>query len=269
MEQQDRAIDRLMSDTNDYLKELVVKASRGDSVSQSALENKLPLLFTFWSTSLANILVKYNQKAVDLARGQAISVTEVFNDSTISKKIDAVTTKFKDSIERTLFSRRLFDDNKSLGSRIKTIERQYLGSVKDVIRVGIKDGRSARQIASDIDNILLRKDYKVWTSPLDWFRQATGRDVTTARRGGSLDVSTYRIARTEINETYRLATVKAHQNQPWVRGFRWSLSPAHAVECICEDYDGQVFKDESELPHTHPHCMCIVTPELVDPEEIQ
>ena len=77
-----------------------------------------------------------------------------------------------------------------------------------------------------------------------------------------------RIARTEASRVLNTAIVEAHKDNPFCKGFRWVLNPAHKIEDICDKYANVDFglgrgvfpKGKQPLCPAHPHCMCKLEP---------
>ena len=143
----------------------------------------------------------------------------------------------------------------------------------DIITVDLKAGKSAKEMASDLDNFLKPDPNKPWTGPFQWYREKFGYKVAkqpAGRAAGSLHFNAIRIARTEINHTYRMSTLKLHDGQQWVDGYDWNLSPAHPATDICDDWArGSPYRDQAEIEGLgHPHCMCFITVRLKAKNEL-
>jgi hypothetical protein len=218
--------------------------------------------------NFTNILIKYNVQVTELAGKQVLDDIKKYKNPKFNEDIQKSIDKRTAIIENSITARTVLG-GASIGSRIKSIEKAYIKTVSDIVKVGNIEGWSAKQVAQEIDNIISPSGEKKWVSPYDWFRKIHRGDVT-GRRSGSVSYNSYRIARTELAETYRLETIAYHSGKPWILGFRWNLSDAHPnIGCECEDLDGKVFEDEADVPHApHPLCLCYITPELVDPKEL-
>ena len=77
-----------------------------------------------------------------------------------------------------------------------------------------------------------------------------------------------RIARTETSRVLNTAVVESYKDNPFCKGFRWVLNPAHKIEDICDKYANVDFglgrgvfpKGKQPLCPAHPHCMCKLIP---------
>jgi|GEM_PF-1128338 len=77
-----------------------------------------------------------------------------------------------------------------------------------------------------------------------------------------------RIARTEVANTYHLAIIKQTEEDEFVIGYRWELSPAHERPDICDVYAsvnfglGKGVWPKKRVPRrkAHPHCTCLLIP---------
>lgn len=269
IQQQDKEIDVLMKDTKDEVIKYAVKSrDRDNKIDERKFDNYIKYVFAFWALNFTNILIKYNVKVSELAGKQVLEDIKKYKDPKFSENIQKSINERTAIIENSLIARNVLG-GASIGSRIKSIEKAYIKTVSDIVKVGYQEGWSAKRVASEIDNIISPSGEKKWVSPYEWFRKTHDGDVT-GRRSGSVSYNSYRIARTELAETYRLETLAYHSGQPWILGFKWNLSDAHPdIGCECEDLDGQIFEDEADVPHApHPNCMCYITPVTVNPNDI-
>jgi len=77
-----------------------------------------------------------------------------------------------------------------------------------------------------------------------------------------------RIARTEVANTYHLAIIKQTEEDEFVIGYKWELSPAHERPDICDVYAsvnfglGKGIWPKKRVPRrkAHPHCTCLLIP---------
>jgi hypothetical protein len=267
--EQEKEIDVLMKDTrNEVLKYSAKSTDRDGKLDEDKFDKYIKYIFAFWALNFTNLLVKYNAKVSELAGQEVLENIKKYKDPEYEKSIKDSIDKRTGIVEKTIISRTVLG-GASIGSRIKSIEKAYIKTVSDIVKVGNLEGWSAKQVASEIDNIISPSGEKKWVSPFEWFRKTHKGDVS-GRRAGSVSYNSYRIARTELAETYRLETLAYHSGQPWILGFRWNLSESHPdIRCECEELDGQVFEDEKDVPHApHPNCLCYITPEMVDPSEL-
>jgi len=195
-----------------------------------------------------------------------------------AKKVAAITDKavkefdyFKQRNENITKARQVFDD-KTIGQRIKIVKGATKKTVQNIVAVGVEKGKSAREIAKDIDGYVnpIKGNYK---SPFDYYRQRFDKKTISQSvkkagyvREGSVSYQAQRIARTEINMTQREVTSRLYKKVPFVKGFNWNLSLSHPdLGCECEKLSKT--NPHKAVPETpHPNCMCYVTTELIDPK---
>lgn len=149
-------------------------------------------------------------------------------------------------------SERYYRDGLNLSTRLYNLEQNTRKLVEDTIVQGITEQVSARDLAKRMEGAL-------------------------AKMGAANPrYNAMRIARTEINNAHREASVIAAQIDPesgtlkeYVRGIRWHLSASHPKPDICDwfasaDPDGLgpgVYLPGS-VPVDHPHGLCFTTTEL-------
>jgi len=169
---------------------------------------------------------------------------------------------YKNILQRT------WGDGITTEQRIKTIERESINVVRNIVEVSIRDGASALQLAERIQDYVKPADNGRRVSPFTWYRERFGAKVKKIERGevpaGSVNYNAFRIARTEINRTYREAVGVLHDGKPWVEGYTWNLSGAHPEKDICDEWAANSpYKNFIDLPKGHPNCMCYVTTNLL------
>ncbi len=80
---------------------------------------------------------------------------------------------------------------------------------------------------------------------------------------GGVSYAAKRLGRTELNNAFHTTQIAAHQDEPWVTGFKWNLSGSHPRADRCNDYaedehvtgwDAGVFKKEEVPGKPHPQC---------------
>lgn len=117
----------------------------------------------------------------------------------------------------------------------------------------VLSGASAREIAKSVSSLI---------------------DPSTP---GGVSYAAMRLGRTELNNAFHTTSVRLASEQPWVSGMKWHLSSSHPEGDVCDEYafgqhfrgGGQgVFKVDQVPGKPHPQCLCYVTPELPDDDEI-
>ena len=118
-----------------------------------------------------------------------------------------------------------------------------LGVVNKRINLALLRGQSAQEAARDIAR-LIRPDVP-----------------------GGISYAAMRLARTEINNAFHYESIRATREMPWVTGYKWHTSNSHPEPDICNTYANKPPFRKTEVPaKPHPHCLCYITPETVDPE---
>lgn len=161
-------------------------------------------------------------------------------------------------------------DGRNILQRIKLIQGGAIKTARNIIARGMEDGKSAKLIAAELQAYVMpTTNLKI--APWSVYRARFGRQMSFVPAGiasGSIAYNAFRIARTEINQTYREAAVALTKGKPWVKGWKWNLSHSHPVLDECDDYAGHgLYKTEDEIPHSHPNCFCFVTTEVMSPDE--
>lgn len=137
-----------------------------------------------------------------------------------------------------------------LSNRVYRNRDLAMGKITQVINAGLLQGKSAKEIANDVEQYINPKT-----------------------RGG-VRYAAMRLARTEINNAFHFSAIRHTREMPWVTGYKWHLSGSHprADECnlmASRDHNGMgpgIYNKRSVPGKPHPHCLCYVTAVTVDPK---
>jgi hypothetical protein len=266
--------EREVVDLTDSTRDKVATAVQKYHNDESRLISSINPIMAVWAVSFLYLLTKDNAEANSIISEREINlINDKYNSppltGLIQKTADNLSTKFP-----AYFATRKFPDGIAIGQRIKSVAGSTKKTMIDIITVGMKEGKSAKVIAGDLDNFLKPSPSQIWTGPFQWYREKFGykvKKVPAGRAAGSLHFNSIRIARTEINYTYRQELLNLHDKKPWVDGFDWKLSGAHPKTDICDDWAaGSPYKDKAEVEGLgHTHCMCYITVRLKKLEDIE
>lgn len=155
----------------------------------------------------------------------------------------------------------------SLAGRFTTIISGSEKVVDSIIRRGIAEGWSAWDIAKKVGQYISPDRRGKLVAPWTIIRRERGLPISYVPEGvpaGAVDYNALRIARTEIINSYRRATIESSRDNPFVVGWRWVLSPAHPKCDICDEWAAHdeglgegVYSDPVEVSSLgHPNCLC-------------
>lgn len=152
--------------------------------------------------------------------------------------VDALTTRY-------------YRDGLRLSDRLYQLDRAARTVIEDTLVQGVTEGLSARNLAARM------------------------RDNLAAAGASNPRYQAMRIARTEINNAHREATVRAAIDpvtgaaRSYLQGVRWNLSGSHPAADICDVWAahdeglGPGVYSPGTTPVDHPNGLCYLTPELV------
>lgn len=256
----------------DIDKELVHLSSEIEGLSKknqpSDLQIKVaPIIQGFFLGWFANLIVNNSTKTAEINGAWHINeVNEHFN-GLYTESITQKTQQTTNYLTNTLLQRKDPFNGITIGEKITWLSSGSLNAVRNIIRVGIDEGWSNVQMAKNIENYVIKPDVSLWTSPFEYFRKAFGyeRRQPSLIPAGSIEYNAKRIARTEINNTWRQATLLSYKDMPWIAGYDWNLSPSHPVVDICDEWaEGSPYTYEEISKFGHPHCMCNITVRFKD-----
>lgn len=106
-----------------------------------------------------------------------------------------------------------------------------------IIDKGLAKGLSARELSKEVRGLV---------------------DPSTP---GGVSHAAMRLARSEINNAYHMASKEERESRPWVERVEWRLSNSHPRPDICNDLrDAGPYLPREVPEKPHPHCLCYTAP---------
>lgn len=193
--------------------------------------------------------------------------------------------RMKPEQERQYFTsnepaRKAFKARKTAGLNLSDRVWRYTDQFKEEIEMGIdlglRDGRSAAEIARDLRQYLQHPD-KLFRRVRDEHGNLHLSSRAAAYHPGagvyrSSQKNAVRLARTEINMAYRTADYERWKSLDFVVGIRVMLSNNHTLNGrpfvdICDDLKGD-YPKTFKFTGWHPACRCFAVPILKTEEEL-
>ena len=257
----DVLINQLRLDTQNAVK---ANTNRKEELVYGAFIGIFGGLINSYAGDFGEDITFYNTNVATLASAHYSSlITGLFGDDpeyfiSIDKFLKQA-EKYPNIVQKNILARNFPTDGVAIGDRIKTIKGEALEVVKAILKVGIREGASAEQIAYSIDAYIAGGSKVSGVTPFQWVKDAEGlikQSKLVSHPRGTISSNSLRIARTEINETYRQATTLLNEGYPWNGGYNWVLSPSHIGPDICDDYAASNPYKADDRPRSHPYCMC-------------
>lgn len=181
---------------------------------------------------------------------------------------EAASSKYADTVEKTVLSRKNPFDNKSTAQRIVTLKKGNEKIVRDLITQGIDKHLSVNQLARSIQQYIdpLSQAGKRFTAgnAVDYRAVQAGKKLPK----GSIRYNAVRIARSEIMQTYDRAAEDYYKDQPYFTGWNWFLSNTHTGFDDCDTLaNSNPHKTMPDRPH--PQCTCDVRPNVASLSEFE
>lgn len=171
----------------------------------------------------------------------------------------------------------------TLSNRVWNLAGNAKIDLEIIIQNGIKEGKSADDIARSVEGYLnepdrlFRKVRNKETGELELSEAAKkyhpGQGVYRSSYKNAL-----RLAITEINAAYRRAEWESYQNNPLIIGYRIELSNNHTVVIngkvrtlydICDVMAGKEYPKTFLWTGWHPHCRCRMIPIMISDEDFK
>jgi len=181
---------------------------------------------------------------------------------------EALSSKYADTVEKTVLTRKSPFDGKSIEQRIVTIQRGNIKVVERLLAQGIDADLSVNQLARSIQSYIdpLSQAGKRFTkgNAIDYRAVQAGKTLPK----GSIRYNAVRIARSEIMRTYDQASIDFYQGQPYATGWDWFLSNTHSGNDDC-DYLASQNPHKKPPQRPHPQCACDLRPHVASLAEFE
>jgi hypothetical protein len=254
----DDILNQLLSDTNRAFS----RYSDGTAIrNRNALGKSVLNGLGSFIIAFGGVIANRNAEIVSANIRQ--SLNDIGKQNAIAyRQFEKRTANIPQEFKKSLLIRKRYGDGKTIQNRIKTIQKGAEKTVINIIGVGMDKGKTAKEIALDIQRYIKPSSMGRGLSPLEYYRQhwsvaTTPRDL----RAGSIEGNALRIARTEIATTNREVVYQMFKDDPEVRGFKWLLSPSHPLPDICDVYAEHneglgkgVWTTPPSTPHPNCHC---------------
>lgn len=159
----------------------------------------------------------------------------------------------------------------NLSNRVWNITEDYISNLEDAVSVSLERGMSAAELSRSVRDYLVNPD-KLFRRVRDNDKFRLSKRAKAYHPGAGVYRSSYknamRLARSEINMSYRYAEYTRYQQLDFIVGFEVKRS-GRVFDCsVCEALAGKYPKD-FKFTGWHPQCRCYVVPILKTDDEIQ
>lgn len=164
------------------------------------------------------------------------------------------------------------DYTRELSKRVWAIGEQFGKEMELAIDTALLNGTSAKDLSREVRG-LLREPHKLFRRVRDKRGELQLSKAARAYKPGqgvyrSSFKNAMRLASTETNISYRSSDYERWNALDFVQGIEIDLSNNHPVYDICDELRGRYPKD-FKFVGWHPHCRCIATPILPDPDRFE
>lgn len=148
-----------------------------------------------------------------------------------------------------LVSGRVYANNWEFSKAIWGDYRQSKGDLANIIAKGVAAGKSAYDIAVDLQTYVSPKAAKPW----DW-----SKVYPYSKK--KIDYNAQRLARTMVAHAYQQSVIETSKANPFVYTVQWRSAMEHNRTClICEQRNGNIYPLDS-VPMDHPNGLCTIFP---------
>lgn len=208
-----------------------------------------------WTNKIQKIIQRALPRAERAAAGSLSVVESVLKNAVGESRAAGLIESFRRTVHAGLELDRV-RRAQALSPRVYRNAALSTGAVERMIRAGIIQGLSARELAADV---------KKYISP---------------GTPGGVSYAAMRLARTELNNAFHEAQ-KEIGEAPWIRAVKWNLSATHKsrvrggrdkcdelAEADIYEYGRGRYPSDRVPDKPHPHCLCFITYESVSESEM-
>lgn len=264
---------------DDLLKEINTKINAYSSSNKSLTKQQLILLKRDIENSIENINKKVKQTVIGNMRIISESVVEDTHDFLLRsgfKESEALQAFMyvPDQIVKIIVTGQIYKKPWSLDGAIWGYNKQTQKIINNIISSGTAQGKSAYEIAKDLEKYVKPTASKKNRTISSWYTNSDGKKVKENFYFGRVDYNAQRLARTMVSHAYQESFERVNEKDPFVIGYQWDISNFHGRVCeICRgraeqnDYGlGIGVFPKDQLPLDHPNGMC--TFEAVIPDSM-
>lgn len=197
------------------------------------------------------------------------SLSNSKNDSLVDslftriKKEPKISFKSHNEKELDVFLSRKVKDL-TISDRVWNMNGSFKSEIESAVSAAIEKGQSAKQLARDIKKYLRDPDSRIRRIRDKFGNLKVSTKDLKFNHGSGVYRSAYqnalRLARTEINQAYRLADWERWQQLPFVIGYKIITSQRVSTVCpVCRDLAG-IYPKSFKFIGWHPQCMCHCIP---------
>lgn len=233
------------------------------------LQEKIIRLKRDFVNTYNKILKNYEFAAIELS--QRKNIVQI-NNAIIGLEI-------KSGLVKNWLGRPNKSNVKIVSKSVWNINKGFYSNLDSVLKSGLLDGKPAHTIklqltrllnnphALDISDISeLYEQGKISSSKYYQLKKASELYKPGQGIYKSAKKNAFRLARTEINRSYRQQDYDIRKRLPFVIGIEIKLSDSHPKFDICDDMAGIYPKDYLFL-NWHPACICYTVPVLATKEQ--
>jgi len=133
----------------------------------------------------------------------------------------------------------------------------WVNKIKNIYNLGAAQGIDPVQIARDLEKYVTSTDGKQFFTEGRWGKLVAGTEDYIRRIGTTgPDYRAMRIVRSEMYSSLQTAAIEFGRSNVGSTGmYRWVMQDGRDDwGCECEEYDGQLYKEEDVPSYPHPNC---------------
>lgn len=229
-----------------------------------------------------NVLAKWNEEVITILLNgiheswelSGAKLNEVIRDYAIGKELvplilDQLKVRNLEAYESFL-NRKAGPKGLNLSQRVWNYHNQFRFEIENNLAMGIKEGRSAAEMARDQKRYLVEPDRLFRRIRNHEGKLVLSKAAKSYNPGQGVYRSSYknalRLTRTETNMAYRTADHHNYNAMPMVMGFEVKLSARHPRPDICDHLKGK-YPKTFKFVGWHPQCLCFTVPIMASNDE--
>lgn len=205
-----------------------------------------------WLESIPSSITSNLRTAAQMSANEARSITQLLGARATPGRLGILQSSMEASAARTFdtLASRIANDV-DLSPNVYRARAYTTGKIDDIVNKAILLGKSAREIAQDVQGFI------------------------NPKTPGGVRYAAQRLGRTELNNAYHETSRRAYDEAPFVEAVQWSLSGSHPRSDQCDVNAHQnlyrlgegVYRTNAVPDKPHPNCFCFITPVTPEPDE--
>lgn len=180
-------------------------------------------------------------EVIDVANNPQLSLFQSINSKHslgLESTFNSMFSRVNKDVYNEILSGKIYKDGAGLSKRLWLSSKDTKKDIQNVILEGIVGKKSAKDMAKDLQAHL---------------------SVDGSRTKKQIEYNSMRLARTSIQHSYQMATIRSSSQNPFIEGIQWISDLGRRTCELCKERHEKIYKLE-EIELDHPNGLCTMIP---------